>query len=160
MAGSGGRRRRIGHPWDRMAAAQPHLGQRRPAVSWLLALAFLIGALIPSLHGAPVAPRLSSEFAAIEAALGDSAESLLTSICHHDDGSSSGLPDGEDHSQCKKLCLLCHALQHSAPALAQAHSIALTPYRTSAAGPIPQNSPPAAMAMASGQARPRAPPLG
>lgn len=135
------------------------LPDRKAFVSWISTLVFLVGSLTVSLHGAQAIPPLNPELAQLQLALGEPADAILASICHHDDDGSSTPHQRDDGNSCQKTCFLCQLLQHSEqwPAQASANIIPLLSTAIIKLGP--DNPVQAGGLTESEQRRPRAPPI-
>ncbi len=145
-----------GRPAGRRATSSSRLlSGPRAAVSFFSALILLFGVLVPSWHQARV-----GELAQLQVLLGEQAEALSVSICHHEDGGTSDLPGDDGSPLCKKPCPLCLALQHHSPAVAP-RGIAWPAYTGIAvAAFVPHRTELRAARSTAEQGRPRAPPLG
>ncbi len=86
----------------------------RTTFTCLLAALFLFSTLA-ALRPAHAWPRADAAgFSEVQAALGSTTEELLSSICHHGDEDTSGIP-GHNHSQPCKTCPFCTAFHHLPP---------------------------------------------
>lgn len=134
------------------------LRAQKTALACLIALAFLVGSLIPSLQGRGASEPSASALLDLQAALGYFPEALLASLCQHGGDDGSSLPDHSGDLPCKKSCPLCQALQHFGHALSEIHSASIPAFGLKAASPAPNRSALFSRPTASGQRRPRAPP--
>jgi hypothetical protein len=88
----------------------------RNAIQLFAAFVFLLGALAPSWHQAQAKETAPDGVAQLQSLLGLTAEELQTAVCHHEDGNTPDLPDGDAARLCKGHCALLLAAQHHPPA--------------------------------------------
>lgn len=144
-----GRNRRVARPRAIIRDA------RVPLIS-LLATLFLFSTFAAAVHIRP--PADAVRLSEILAALGETPESVLLSICHHSDEDTSGsVPDHRQTLPCEK-CPFCVAFHHLPP-------VPPLGFDRTAYGPsgsatfLPDRSELEHVRKAAGQIRPRAPPL-
>ncbi len=131
----------------------------RPTLSFFCTLILLFGALLPSWHQAKASVTASSELAQLQLLVGDNAEALAASICHHEDGDTSQKHGQDEPPFHKKSCPLCLTLAHQSPALTSnspAFPVAVAVASTTF---LPARTELKAGRQDFGQGRPRAPPL-